>query len=97
MKPAALVLDGHSRAALESLQSLGRSGIAVDLAAERDCLGFKSRYCRRRLHQPEVGDWVEGLFDAGEHALLVPSAEVSLRALLRLPESHADRWTCRCP
>jgi protein-tyrosine-phosphatase/predicted ATP-grasp superfamily ATP-dependent carboligase len=91
MKPAALVLDGHSRAALESLQSLGRSGIAVDLAAERDCLGFKSRYCRRRLHQPEVGDWVEGLFDAGEHALLVPSAEVSLRALLRLPESHAAR------
>ena len=29
-----LVLDGHSRAALETVQSLGRAAVQVDLAAE---------------------------------------------------------------
>ncbi|MCU1220984.1 MAG: hypothetical protein JWN42_2181, partial [Candidatus Angelobacter sp.] len=34
-----LVLDGHSRAALETLQSLGRAGLQMDLAAEaKHCL-----------------------------------------------------------
>jgi protein-tyrosine-phosphatase/predicted ATP-grasp superfamily ATP-dependent carboligase len=91
MTTAALVLDGHSRAALETLQSLGRRGIAVDLSAERDCLGWRSRYCHRPLRQPQDGDWVEGLFTKDRHALLVPSTEVSLRAVLRLPEAHAAR------
>ena len=48
-----LVLDGHSRAALETLQSLGRAGLQVDLAAEaRDCLAIHSRYVARRSRQP---------------------------------------------
>lgn len=91
MTKAALVLDGHSRAALETLQSLGRSGIPVDLAAERDCLGWRSRYCHRPLRQPQDGDWVAGLFASDRHALVVPSTEVSLRAVLRLPEAHPAR------
>jgi len=46
----ALVLDGHSRAALESLQSLGRAGVEVDIAAESPhCLAFHSRYAARKL------------------------------------------------
>ena len=48
-----LVLDGHSRAALETLQSLGRAGVQVDLAAEaQDCLAMHSRYVSRKLQQP---------------------------------------------
>ena len=48
-----LVLDGHSRAALETLQSLGRAGVQVDLAAEaKDCLAMHSRYVARKLQQP---------------------------------------------
>ena len=49
-----LVLDGHSRAALETLQSLGRAGVQVDLAAEaHDCLAMHSRYVSRKLQQPQ--------------------------------------------
>jgi protein-tyrosine-phosphatase/predicted ATP-grasp superfamily ATP-dependent carboligase len=97
MSGAALVLDGHSRAALETLQSLGRLGIAVDLASNADCLGWHSRYCRHKLRQPEAGEWVADLFAAGEYALVVPSTELSLRALLRLPESHAARRAAVLP
>ena len=51
-----LVLDGHSRAALETLQSLGRAGVQVDLAAEAsDCLAMHSRYVSRKLQQPSQG------------------------------------------
>jgi len=47
-KSRVLVLDGHSRAALETLQSLGRAGLQADLAAEaRDCLAAHSRYGER--------------------------------------------------
>ncbi|HEV8493502.1 MAG TPA: hypothetical protein VGR76_14600, partial [Candidatus Angelobacter sp.] len=60
-KMTVLVLDGHSRAALETLQSLGRGGVQVDLAAEgKDCLAMHSRYATRTLRQPsqeKVGDF----------------------------------------
>ncbi len=94
---AALVLDGHSRAAIETLQSLGRMGVAVDLAAEGECLAGKSRFCRRQLQQPDSAagpaflDWLENLFDAENYRLIVPSTEASLRCLQLLPESHAIR------
>jgi protein-tyrosine-phosphatase/predicted ATP-grasp superfamily ATP-dependent carboligase len=103
MTPAALVLDGHSRAALECLQSLGRRGIAVDLAAEGDCIGWRSRYCRARLRQPNAGDapafasWMRGLFEGGSYGLVVPATELSLRGLMTLPESHAIRRTAVLP
>ena len=94
---AALILDGHSRAALETLQSLGRMGVAIDLAAERDCLAGRSRYCRRQLQQPNSADgnaflaWLEKVCQATTYCLIVPSTEVSLRCLLLLAESHAIR------
>ena len=50
---AVLVLDGHSRAAIETMQSLGRAGVPVDIAAEMpDCLAFHSRYAAKTLQQP---------------------------------------------
>jgi protein-tyrosine-phosphatase/predicted ATP-grasp superfamily ATP-dependent carboligase len=94
---AALVLDGHSRAALETLQSLGRVGVGVDVAADGACLAWKSRYCQRQFQQPNSADgpafliWLEKVFDAGGYRLVVPSTEASLRCLLLLPESHAIR------
>ncbi len=97
MSETALVLDGHSRAALETVQSLGRKRIAVDVASEGACLAFTSRYCGRRIAQPPPGDpdaflrWLEGLDAEHAYRLLVPSTETSLRSLLRLPESHPLR------
>jgi protein-tyrosine-phosphatase/predicted ATP-grasp superfamily ATP-dependent carboligase len=97
MTPAALVLDGHSRAAVETLQSLGGRGIAVDVSAESDCIGWKSRYCRRRLRQvnasdpPAFASWLQDLFASGDYELVVPSTELSLRGLMTLPESSAAR------
>jgi protein-tyrosine-phosphatase len=94
---AVLVLDGQSRAAVETLQSLGRSGIAVDIAAIGDCLGRKSRYCRHALRQPDPVNaprflaWLEGLFAINNYVLVVPSTEASLRCLLLLPETHPIR------
>jgi predicted ATP-grasp superfamily ATP-dependent carboligase/protein-tyrosine-phosphatase len=90
----ALVLDGHSRAALETLQSLGRRGVAVDVASEAGCLAYRSRYCRNQVRQPPPHDpeafvrWLEGLVAANQYRLLVPSTETSLRCLLPLSESH---------
>jgi len=100
---AALVLDGHSRAALETLQSLGRMGVAVDLAAEKECLGWKSRYCRARVAQPDSADtqvfrsWLEARYAAGDYRLIVPSTETSLRCLLLLPEAHPIRLAAVLP
>ena len=40
-----LVLDGHSRAAVETVQSLGRAGMEIDVTAEGfDALAMVSRY-----------------------------------------------------
>src|SRR5262245_28990076 len=51
--PRALVLDGHSRAAVETVQSLGRRGVVVHVAAETsDSLAFRSSYPERRFRQP---------------------------------------------
>jgi len=102
-RKAALVLDGHSRAGLETLQSLGRIGIAVDLSANGECLAWKSRYCRQRLQQPDSTDgqafldWLEALFAANKYGLVVPSTEASLRCLLLLPELHAIRRAAVLP
>ncbi len=94
---AALVLDGHSRAGLATLQSLGRLGVAVDLAAGGESLAARSRYCRRPLVQPDTADtgrfvdWLEDRFDADGYRLVVPATEASLRCLLQLPEDHRIR------
>lgn len=92
-----LILDGHCRAALESLQALGRAGLAVDIAAaSADALSFCSRYARRRLIQPPTLPvapflaWLRAQ-DAADTRLIVPATEASLLALRALPEDDPLR------
>ena len=94
----ALVLDGHSRAALETLQSLGRAGVQVDLAAEAlDCLAMHSRYVARKLQQPspdratEFEAWLREQDKLRSYTLIVPATETSLLALRQLDESDPIR------
>lgn len=100
---AALVLDGQSRAAVETVQSLGRAGVAVDVASEHKCVAFRSRYCRHRLRQPHCNEpqafvrWLEAAVAGNHYRLIVPSTETSLRCLLHLPESHAVRRAAVLP
>ena len=93
-----LVLDGHSRAALETLQSLGRTGVQVDLAAEsKNCLAMHSRYAARKLQQPsqeKVADfqaWLRAHDQKRNYALIVPATEASLLGLRQLDENDPLR------
>jgi protein-tyrosine-phosphatase/predicted ATP-grasp superfamily ATP-dependent carboligase len=93
-----LVLDGHSRAALETLQSLGRAGVQVDLAAEaQDCLAMHSRYISRKLQQPSQEDaagfqaWLREQDKRRNYTLIVPATETSLLGLRHLDENGALR------
>jgi protein-tyrosine-phosphatase/predicted ATP-grasp superfamily ATP-dependent carboligase len=93
-----LVLDGHSRAALETLQSLGRAGVQVDVASEsKDCLAMHSSYAARRLQQPsqeKVGDfhaWLRTQDQQRNYALIVPATEASLLGLRQLDENDPLR------
>lgn len=95
---AVLVLDGHSRAALETLQSLGRAGIEVDIAAEAaGCLAFHSRYACRKLQQPpqdrlqEFHRWLRGEDSRRQYELIVPATETSLMGLRALDEEDPLR------
>ncbi len=91
-----LVLDGHSRAALESLQSLGRAGLQVDVAAEaQDCLAMRSRYVARKLKQPsqvaEFHAWLHTEDKQRNYSLIVPATEASLLMLRGLDENDPLR------
>jgi len=93
-----LVLDGHSRAALETLQSLGRAGLQVDLAAEaKDCLARQSRYVTRKLQQPtqeriaDFHSWLRAQHRIRNYALIVPATETSLLGLRQLNENDPLR------
>ena len=93
-----LVLDGHSRAALETLQSLGRAGMEVDLAAEaKDCLAMHSRYAARKLRQPsqervaEFHAWLRAQDKKRNYTLIVPATEASLLGLRLLDENDPLR------
>lgn len=97
-KMTVLVLDGHSRAALETLQSLGRAGVQVDVAAEsKDCLVMHSRYAAHTLRQPpqeKVGDfhaWLRAQDEKRNYALIVPATETSLLGLRQLDEDDSLR------
>jgi len=90
----ALVLDGHSRAAVEVLHALTDRSVAVDVASERDCLAFQSRRIRNRLRQPQVEqtgaafiEWLRKVDRESPYALIVPSSEMSLYPFLTLGES----------
>jgi protein-tyrosine-phosphatase/predicted ATP-grasp superfamily ATP-dependent carboligase len=93
-----LVLDGHSRAALETLQSLGRAGVQVDIAAEgADCLAFHSRYAANKLRQPpqdRIADFHAWLREQDRHRnydLIVTATEASLLGLRALAEDDPLR------
>ena len=94
----ALVLDGHSRAALETVQSLGRLGIRTHIAAESaDILAFASRYPVLRLQQPpplpssSFVDWLRAVDDEHSYRLIVPTTETSLKVLVTLAEGEPLR------
>ncbi|HLK08260.1 MAG TPA: ATP-grasp domain-containing protein [Candidatus Angelobacter sp.] len=93
-----LVLDGHSRAALETLQSLGRTGVEVDLAAEaQDCLAMHSRYVSRKLQQAsqetaaDFQTWLREQDKLRNYTLIVPATETSLLGLRQLDENDPFR------
>ncbi len=93
-----LVLDGHSRAALETLQSLGRAGLDVDLASESpDCLAMHSRYVRKKLRQPssakaaDFHSWLSALDKKRNYELIVPATEASLLGFRSLDENDPLR------
>ncbi len=93
-----LVLDGHSRAALETVQSLGRAGVQVDLAAEaQDCLAMHSRYNSRKLQQPSqeratgFQSWLREQDRLRNYTLIVPATETSILGLRQLDENDPLR------
>ncbi|HET9364061.1 MAG TPA: ATP-grasp domain-containing protein, partial [Candidatus Angelobacter sp.] len=94
----ALVLDGHSRAALETLQSLGRAGVQVDVAAEgADCLAFHSHYAVNKLQQPsqsclsDFHTWLREQDQKRNYEMIVPATEASLLGLRALAEDDPLR------
>lgn len=93
-----LVLDGHSRAALETVQSLGRAGAQVDLAAEaQGCMAMHSRYISRKLQQPSQEHaagfqaWLREQDKRRNYTLIVPATETSLLGLRQLDENDPLR------
>jgi predicted ATP-grasp superfamily ATP-dependent carboligase len=93
-----LVLDGHSRAAVETVQSLGRAGIVIDVASESPAgAGMCSRYAARKLLQPppavpsDFHNWLQMQDSQRGYELIVPSTEASLMAIRLLPEWHTLR------
>jgi protein-tyrosine-phosphatase/predicted ATP-grasp superfamily ATP-dependent carboligase len=90
-----LVLDGSSRAAVEAVQSLGKRGLEVHVAARADCPAFHSRWAARTIAQPSTSDtprftdWLRALPD--EYALIIPATGYSLHHLACLPHSDTLR------
>jgi protein-tyrosine-phosphatase/predicted ATP-grasp superfamily ATP-dependent carboligase len=98
-----LVLDGQSRAAVESLQALGRAGVEVHVAAERaDCASFHSRYARGKYLYSSYGpdqllSWVRQVDLQCNFELVIPSTESSLVAFKNLHESDPLRLKAVLP
>lgn len=100
----ALLLDGHSRAAVETLQSLGRAGVQVDVCSEKsDCVAFRSRYARERIQQPSPADtraflsWLSALDAKHRYRLIVAGSEAALLALRELSETDPLRAKALLP
>lgn len=92
-----LVLDGYCNAAVETLQSLGRKGLEVDVSAESaDCLAFHSRHVARKLRQPPAGSedfnvWLREQFALRQYDLIVPATEASLLGIRPLDPTDPIR------
>jgi protein-tyrosine-phosphatase/predicted ATP-grasp superfamily ATP-dependent carboligase len=89
---AVMVLDGDSRAAVETVQALGQVGMSSDVSAETDeCLAFHSKYVRRKFRQPPQPsspvfvDWLQSLDAEHSYELIVPCTEASLLGLRKVP------------
>lgn len=84
-QPKVLILDGHSRAAAESLLSLPKSCELHVAATEPDALALISRRIARRLNQPAIVDalreWLAVLDGSEHYDLILCSTEASLLAL----------------
>jgi protein-tyrosine-phosphatase/predicted ATP-grasp superfamily ATP-dependent carboligase len=94
----ALILDGHSRAALECAQSLGRRGAYVALACDtEDCTAFRSRYVHERLRQPGPGagrralEWLRNRHAQHPYDFVIPTTDLSLQWLRALAEAEPLR------
>jgi hypothetical protein len=89
----ALVLDGHSAAALETVQSLGRARVLVHVCSEQlDCLAFRSNYAHRKIRQPSSRFTGILGFGCGRRRsiwirLIVPATGASLLMLRSLAET----------
>jgi protein-tyrosine-phosphatase/predicted ATP-grasp superfamily ATP-dependent carboligase len=93
-----LILGGHSNAALEAAQSLGRRGACITVASEvPDCLAFRSRYVSEKVLQPaslrdaEAADWLLDWDRKRRFDLVVPSEDVSLGMVRALGEGEPLR------
>ncbi|HZY62560.1 MAG TPA: ATP-grasp domain-containing protein [Edaphobacter sp.] len=81
-----LVLDCEWAAGLETVQSLGRKGITIHAAANKECVAFHSRYVAEKKIQPasvdELATWISEQHRKQLYDLIVPSTERSLMAFL---------------
>ncbi|HEX5461308.1 MAG TPA: ATP-grasp domain-containing protein [Steroidobacteraceae bacterium] len=102
--PGALILDGHSRAAVEATQSLGRAGVEVTVcASEAQTVAFGSRHARHKLEQPPpvpveaLIAWLRDIDSRQHYELIIPSTESSLQAFAALPEDDPLRLRAVLP
>ena len=102
--PRALILDGHSRAAVEATQSLGRAGVEVTVCAgEPQTVAFASRHARHKLDQPPpipvegVIAWLREIDARQRYDLIIASTESSLQAFAALPEDDPLRLRAVLP
>jgi protein-tyrosine-phosphatase/predicted ATP-grasp superfamily ATP-dependent carboligase len=99
----ALVLDADNRAALEAVQSLARRHVAVDVAADGDCLTLTSGRVHEHFLQPDAAQpqaflqWLSELDQRNQYSLIIPSSEASLRPFLSLSESDPIRQKAVLP
>ena len=100
----ALILDAHSSAGIETLQSLGRAGIHVDVASDRSgCLAFSSRHADACLKQPNAADkgafnrWLWELDRTRGYGMITASTENSLLAVNTLPADDPLRRKALLP
>ncbi len=83
----ALVLDANASAAVAVVQSLGREGLDVHAVAPEACLAHKSRYVSQAILRRSTGDpadlvdWMRRRDASENYALIVPTAERSLRTM----------------